>query len=187
MNCPKCGHIWNGSDSADCPACAAEQERQLELRPWIQSLGAQVAAVQPPAGLEAAVLAEFDANNRQRRGATRQGWYVSVGGAVAACLLAGALLVRHAPPAPASAAAQHGASEAQTFLPIPYTPPLLPYERVLVVQTDVPVTALIAAGFRVQTSDPGASVRADVMVSQDGRPRAIRPILFNASDRRAIP
>jgi hypothetical protein len=55
------------------------------------------------------------------------------------------------------------------------------------VETYVPVTALIAAGFAVQTSDPGASVRADVMVGQDGRPRAIRPIAFNISDRRLIP
>jgi hypothetical protein len=64
---------------------------------------------------------------------------------------------------------------------------LQPYERVSVVEIYVPVTALIAAGFDVQTSDPGASVRADVMVGQDGRPRAIRPIAFNISDRRLIP
>ena len=96
----------------------------------------------------------------------------------------GTLLLRPQPSKVTPNAAQsHENTDTQDFYPIPYTPPLQPYERVLVVQTNVPVTALIAAGFHVQTSDPGGSVRADVMVSQDGRPRAIRPVVFNVSDR----
>jgi hypothetical protein len=39
---------------------------------------------------------------------------------------------------------------------------------------DVPVAALIAAGYRVETPDPGGVVNAEVLVSQDGRARAIR-------------
>ena len=64
--------------------------------------------------------------------------------------------------------------ESQPFLPIPYTVPLAPEERATVVNMQVPVAALIAAGFEVATADPGAVVDADVLVSQDGRARAIR-------------
>jgi len=64
--------------------------------------------------------------------------------------------------------------ESQPFVPIPYTVPLAPEERATVVHMVVPVAALIAAGFNVSTSDPGGVVDADVLVSQDGRARAIR-------------
>jgi hypothetical protein len=62
----------------------------------------------------------------------------------------------------------------QPFMTIPYTVPLSPEERATVVRMEVPVAALIAAGFSVATSDPGGVVDADVLVSQDGRARAIR-------------
>jgi hypothetical protein len=41
---------------------------------------------------------------------------------------------------------------------------------------EIPVTALIAAGFHVGVTDPAATVQADVLVSEDGRARAIRPL-----------
>jgi hypothetical protein len=65
-------------------------------------------------------------------------------------------------------------AESEPFVQIPYTMPLSPEERTTVVRMDVPVAALIAAGFTVSTPDPGGSVSADVLVSQDGRARAIR-------------
>ena len=39
---------------------------------------------------------------------------------------------------------------------------------------DLPVAALIAAGFDVRAVDPGATVQADVLTGQDGRAHAIR-------------
>jgi hypothetical protein len=69
--------------------------------------------------------------------------------------------------------------ENQPFLQIPYTVPLSPEERATVVRMEVPVAALIAAGFSIATSDPGAVVDAEVLVSQDGRARAIR---FNSKE-----
>jgi hypothetical protein len=155
-------------------------ERRQELAPAMRRLAARVAEVEPPEDLEARLLAEFDAIHQQGARVSRR-WMVMVGGALAASVLAGSLLVRQQP------AAKPQSAEAAQFVSIPYTQPLQPYERVSVVETYVPVTALIAAGFDVQTSDPGASVRADVMVGQDGRPRAIRPIAFDISDRRLIP
>ena len=54
----------------------------------------------------------------------------------------------------------------------------------MVVQTSVPIAELIAAGFQVRASDPGAAVQADVIVSQDGRRRAIRPVSYSGFNRR---
>jgi hypothetical protein len=141
---------------------------QLEAR--MRRLAALAGQITPPEGLEAAVMAEFDRAHRRRPGRV-----LAMCGALAASLLAGLLLLG---PTPKSAAP----SESQAFYAIPYTPPLEPYERVVVVEEQVPVTELIAAGFHVPAADPGGMVRADVMVSQDGRPRAIRPVVFNVSN-----
>jgi hypothetical protein len=187
MNCPECGHsltdlrgVWER-----CARCAELAARCRELAPAMRRLAARVVEVEPPEDLEARLLAEFDAVHQQRARVSRR-WMAMVGGALAASVLAGTLVVRQQPAQTQVTASQQSAEGAQ-FVSIPYTQPLQPYERVSVVETYVPVTALIAAGFAVQTSDPGASVRADVMVGQDGRPRAIRPIAFNISDRRLIP
>lgn len=64
--------------------------------------------------------------------------------------------------------------EGEPFLQIPYTMPLSSEERTTIVRMEVPIAALIAAGFSVETADPGGMVDADVVVSQDGRARAIR-------------
>jgi hypothetical protein len=66
------------------------------------------------------------------------------------------------------------------FVPIPYTAPLGPYERADVIRVELPVSALIAAGLPFQVSDPGARARADLVVSEDGRARAVR--LISISD-----
>jgi hypothetical protein len=71
--------------------------------------------------------------------------------------------------------------ESQPFLEIPYTVPLAPEEQTTVVRMEIPVAALIAVGFSVPASDAGAVVEAEVLVSQDGRARAIRPISISAS------
>lgn len=143
-----------------------------QMGPAMRNLAARVAAIEPPEGLEAAVMAEFDRAHRRRPARI-----LALCGALAASLLAAALLVRPAPEAAAPI-------ESQAFYPIPYTLPLEPYERVLVVQQQVPVTELIAAGFRMPATDPAGTMQAEVMVSQDGRPRAIRPVAFT---ERSIP
>jgi hypothetical protein len=68
------------------------------------------------------------------------------------------------------------------FYPIPYTAPLAPGEWTRVVRMKIPVGALIAMGFQVMLSDPAATVEADVLVSQDGRARAIRPLSISNSN-----
>ncbi len=182
MTCSQCGHSWNEPVAA-CPLCTELLERRAALAPNFRDLSGRIRTIPPPADLNAA-LAEFDAVRQVRRARTSRRWIATVGGALAASLLAGSLLVRQQPQPRSAIVTPQPSAEAVSFLPIPYTQPIQPYERVMVVQTFVPVRALIAAGFEVRVSDPGASVQADVMVSQDGRPRAIRPVSFNMSDRR---
>ena len=88
---------------------------------------------------------------------------------------------RHKPalppsPAPAETLAENDAP----FVPIPFTAPLAPYERADVVRVELPVSALIAAGLPVRVPDPAARARADLLVSEDGRARAVR--LISVSD-----
>jgi hypothetical protein len=60
----------------------------------------------------------------------------------------------------------------EVFLRVPYVVPPAPYERTEVVRMDVPVAALISAGFRMNM--PAAdSVSADILLGQDGRPLAV--------------
>ena len=69
----------------------------------------------------------------------------------------------------------------QPFVEVPFTLPFAPGERADVVRADVPVSALIAAGFKMHYSDPGASALADVVVGSDGRAHAVRILSISDS------
>jgi len=114
--------------------------------------------------LERRVLAEFDARwtHDVRRVRGRCGAAV----ALAATIAIAVVLLRQPPSPPAVAD--------RPFLEIPYTTPLAPYERIHVIQMQVPVAALIAAGFEVHTADAGGALEAEVLFGQDGRAHAIR-------------
>jgi hypothetical protein len=64
--------------------------------------------------------------------------------------------------------------EASAFTPIPYTLPLGDGESTRVVRMEIPIAELAAAGFRLPPIDPSAVVTADVILGDDGRPRAVR-------------
>jgi hypothetical protein len=152
---------------AECAECAGFLEEQRALSAVLQRLAAE----EIPAASEtvARVMAEFDRAARTARHRVL-GWFAAGAVAAAACL---ALLVTPHRPAP---------PEASQFISIPYTIPLAPEERATVVRMDIPVSALIAAGFQMSATDPGATMQADVLVSQDGRARAIRPISILSSN-----
>jgi hypothetical protein len=137
----------------------------------MSKLAAELADTGAPPEVESAVLAEFDRLKRRRRG---RNW-IAAAGAIAASV-AGMWVVEHRPAAPPSVQVQ----DEQPFVPIPYVLPPAPYERVEVVRMKLPVAALIAAGFRMQTADLGAEAEADVIVGQDGRARAVRLISISS-------
>ena len=90
--------------------------------------------------------------------------------------------VRRMGPARQAAIQEVAPEPERPFYPIPYSTPLLPGEWTRVERMKIPVAALIAAGFHLIAPDPGAAVEADVLVSQDGRARAIRPISILSSN-----
>ena len=99
--------------------------------------------------------------SRDRQGAGRT---VRIAVALAASILAAVLFLPRPAPVPS----------ATPFVAIPYVAPLAPYERTSVVRMNIPVAALVAAGFTVHGADPGATLTADVIVGQDGRAHAVR-------------
>jgi hypothetical protein len=88
-----------------------------------------------------------------------------------------------------SRAAEPESRDSAPFLAIPYTAPLDPRERAMVVRMEMPVPALAAIGLAVAVPDPRASAQTDVLLGEDGRIRAIRLIsISNDSnpDRRVM-
>jgi hypothetical protein len=142
-------------------------------------LAADLAETGAPLELERAVLAEFDRVQRRKRGRV---WMAAIGTIAASVAGVWMLHQRSAPKPAASPAieAQADSESEQPFVPIPYVLPPDQYERVEIVRVKLPVSELIAAGFRMQTADPGAQAEADVMVGQDGRPRAVRLISISS-------
>jgi hypothetical protein len=153
-----------------CSACGGLLDRQRTLTAALRGVAA--APIPTAEELSGRVMAEFDRSARAAR-IRMSGWLAAGGLAAAAALL---LLV--SPNQPAAPVAQDGSQ----FIAIPYTVPLSPEERATVVRMEIPVTALLAAGFRMAAADPAATVQADVLVSQDGRARAIRPISISSTD-----
>lgn len=142
-------------------------------------LAADLAETGAPLEVERAVLAEFDRSRRRKRDKV---WMAAMGAIAATVVGVWMLHQRTAPKpsAPPAAEAQAETESEQPFVPIPYVLPPEPYERVEIVRVKMPVSELIAAGFRMQTADPGAEAEADVMVGQDGRPRAVRLISISS-------
>jgi len=81
----------------------------------------------------------------------------------AASLVLAAILLHHPQP-----------TVEQPFYQIPFVAPPAPYERTEILRMELPVATLTAAGFDVQPYDPAATIPADVLVGQDGRPHAFR-------------
>jgi hypothetical protein len=164
-----------------CADCARFVDEQLTLHSALASLAAQTASAPAPENLEARLLSEFDAASRARPRPVHR-WFLATAAALAAAMV-GALLIHHPVPVPNSAEAP---AADRPFVQIPYVTPRAPYERAEVMRMNVPLTALIAAGFEVHTAEVGAAVSADVLVGQDGRALAIRlvPSSISNPDRR---
>lgn len=163
------GSLVTNPHFATCPECARFLDSQLALDSAFAALSREVPA---PANSEAKLLAEFDTAHRPAARGFR--WWIPATAALAAS--ATLALVAFHRPAPARRLA------AEPFIEIPYIAPLAPYERTSIVRMDVPVSALIAAGFDVHAVDTGAALRADVLFGQDGRAHAIRLVSNSVSN-----
>ena len=117
---------------------------------------------------EAALMAAFDAARRRPQGGVpgrRQYWFMAGLATAAALLMASSATFRHAPPAP---------QPPNDFVMVPGAATLPAMESGSLVRMDVPVAELPALGLTPPPSNRTASVRADLIVGQDGMPRAAR-------------
>jgi hypothetical protein len=182
-----------------CADCARVLDDQMALSAALVSLAGE--PLPETRLIEARVLAAFDRAAAYRRRTSR--WVALVGLAAAAMVVlvwvtrrppvarpgirvtadtAAAVLPAREPvsrPATAIVRVRHkrarpASTDDPPFVPVPYTIPPGPDELTTVVNMQIPVAALIAAGFDVPMLDPGSVVDAEVLVSEDGRIRAIR-------------
>jgi hypothetical protein len=116
---------------------------------------------------EAALMAAFDAAHRPAGvPGRRQYWFMAGLATAAAILMAFSSTFHHAvPPA---------AQPPNEFVMVPGAATLPTMESGSLVRMDVPVAELPALGLTPPPSNRTASVRADVIVAQDGMPRAAR-------------
>ena len=158
-----------------CGECAQFLQAQLAIHAAFAALSRDVPA---PADREAQLLAAFDA--APHPAPRRFRWWLPAAAALATALAIAAVVIHRPIPAPRIAS--------EPFIEIPYIAPLAPYERTSIVRMEVPVSALIAAGFDVHAVDTGAVLTADVLFGQDGRAHAIRLVSssISNSNRRII-
>ena len=76
------------------------------------------------------------------------------------------------------------ADDADEFVALPAAERLPRFESGMVVRVELPVTSLPAFGFPITPGDRGTAVPADVLVGQDGQPRAIRLVSLQTRSRK---
>jgi len=150
------------------------------LAEQLRRLAAENAAALPPADLEARVMRAV--NSAATRPPQRNLFRARAAATVFVVAIAAVLLVI----GPAIPRGGQGPNRVQPFIQIPYVAPPAPYERLAVVRRRMPVAALIAAGFKVQAPDAGSILDAEILVGQDGRPLALRPISGTNVTRRRL-
>jgi hypothetical protein len=124
--------------------------------------------VVPKAGpaREAALMAAFDAAHQRRDlPGRRQYWFMAGLATAAVVLMVFSSTFHHAVPAP---------QPPNEFVLVPGAAALPAMESGSLVRMDVPVAELPALGLTPPPSNRTTSVRADVIVAQDGMPRAAR-------------
>jgi hypothetical protein len=122
----------------------------------LDRLKAESANAEAPQEIEPELLAEFDRVQRRKRLVSWMIAAAAVAASIAVVLFVSARDHRPdlKPPAPLPAVSEDVRDSEQPFVPIPYVVPLGAYERAEVVRMEVPVAALIAAGFPMDAHGP---------------------------------
>jgi len=158
---------------ATCPVCAGRWRDERVLTRELQILNDRVSDARLPRTGFDAVVREFDRQKRERRSVrTRWTWAA----AAAAATLVMVLVVLHpgtTNPASEPDTSLAAASSEDGFVPVPYAPALAQGEFVTVLREELDPAALVRMGLPADGlgEDP---VMADVMVGEDGFPRAVR-------------
>jgi hypothetical protein len=163
---------------AECSRCAERWESEVELSRAMGDVRAAVASLRSAPEARVRLLAEFDARQRHTRVHRGFVWAMAV---VTILLLAGAVKQvrwagRGAAPHTVQADLDRAADDLMAdsgFLPVPFAAPLAPGEYLEVVERDLTPVELARMGFVVRTAYNN-EVTAELMVGEDGLPRAVR-------------
>lgn len=184
-----------------CAGCAARLEGERQLTAALKAMAGAEPTSTRAAAIEAELLAAFAG---QQAAATRQAPRTrSITPAVRAWLAAAAVLVLAVaawqgiarwPSAEDTAARVEGAPEARPvpagggqalqFVALPTAIGLPALESGHIVRVELPAADLPAYGFDVTPQPAAGAVQADVLVGQDGQPRAIRFVTLDADSGR---
>lgn len=175
-----------------CPGCRERLEAEEHLTAHLKVLRAAAWDQRSPAESRDMLMARFAARNRP---AAAPKWYWALG--MAAALVVSVFAVpdigrRLWPQNPEAAAVapadtddeaaladvQSGDPETEGFIAVPYVPPLATGEMVRVVHTELNPAALASLGVNVDPSWT-AQLPADLLLGEDGMPRAVR--VFDAT------
>jgi hypothetical protein len=177
VECARRSHTPGAALRAHLAHCAPCQERwntERELTEHFQVLRMHSLAPRPSLGTRReALMAEFALRNQKR---ARPYWTWGLSAAAAAILLLGGLSVYRGaavPDAPQQAIAEADSFPGDEFIDVPFTPPLATGEIVRVVHADLYPEAFASLGIDIDPAWSG-SMPADLVVGQDGFPRAVR-------------
>ena len=160
---------------AECPDCAGRWQRETELSRDLGTVRQAAAGLRSSDSARARLLAEFDARHAPAP-SSRWVWGAIAATAVVAVALTFLRQPVPTPKAPSQAATEVAAEEVladNDFVPVPYAPPLAQGEMVEVVRMDLSPAALARMGFVTQAGYTG-DVTTDLVVGEDGLPRAVR-------------
>lgn len=168
---------------AACPACRDALARETALTHDLRDLAGSAAGAGAMPELEARLLAAFE---RQRQIGSLPRWMAAPRRALAAAaavvlVSAAAWTLRVAedgdapePDGDRAAAAAPAGEPLDGFVALPAAAGLPPFESGVIVRIELPVASLPAYGVEMVPAAAAAQVEADVLVGQDGLPRAIR-------------
>ncbi len=194
VECARSGAEPGGSVQAHLSGCGECMERWDAERELSVHLGALRATVQPKGSewTKAVLMREFDAQWKRQtrvRRVHRMSWMMSAAAAVILTVGVVSVVDQHRKPADVEVAdpvreavmpnytpqAFQPAVDAgeKGFIAVPFATPLAQGELVRIVRTELQPSAVASMGISV---DPGwtGDVPADLLVGQDGFPRAIR-------------
>jgi hypothetical protein len=182
VECARCGvppgHAL-AMHLAECLRCAERWEAERELSRGMRDVRAAVAGSRSAPEAGARLMAEFDG---RRRLSLLQRGFIWAMATITILLLAGAVQQvrwagRRAAPRTLQTEWDRGVTDElladNGFMPVPYAAPLAPGEYVEVVERDLTPAALARMGFVIQTAYNN-EVTAELMVGEDGLPRAVR-------------
>ena len=173
------GHAL-GVHLAECPRCAERWEAEMELSRGIGAARSATASLRSAPEARARLMAEFEARRLHARMHRGFVWAIATIAITILLLVSAVKQVRWAGRRAASRTVQMESDRTADdlmaesgFMPVPYAAPLAPGEYLEVVERDLTPAALARMGFVIHTAY-NTEVTAELMVGEDGLPRAVR-------------